>query len=94
MRQIETFLLHQPGVPAQLAEEVRLLGNPGTTLPVPVPPGATVRSVRVAGSPAVLIADPSNAAAAVVWENGRGMLRVVAGILDAQDVLNVAAQLG
>jgi hypothetical protein len=94
MSQIEAFLLHQRGVPPQLAEEVRLLGNPGTTLPVPVPRGASVRSVRVAGWPGVLVADPSNAASGVVWEDGRGMLHFVAGILDSQDVLNVADQLG
>lgn len=92
MSQIEAFLLAQPGIPPALAEEVRLLGNLRTTLPVPVPPGAAVRSVRVSGWPGVLIADPSNAGAGVVWEDGRGMLHVVAGILDSQDVLNVADQ--
>jgi hypothetical protein len=94
MSQIEAFLLNQPGIPPELVEEVRLLGDLGTTLPVPVPPGASVRSVQVAGWPGVLVADSSNAAAGVVWEDGRGTLRVVAGILDSQDVLNVADQLG
>ncbi len=94
MSQIEAFLLHQAGIPAQLAAEVRLLGDLRTTLPVPVPPGAAVRSVQVAGRPGVLLADPSNAAAGVIWEDGRGMLHLVAGILDPQDVLNVADQLG
>jgi hypothetical protein len=94
MSQIEAFLLGQPGIPPQLAEEVRLLGDPRTILPVPVPPGASVRSVQVAGSPGVLLADSSNAATAVVWEDGRGMLHVVAGILDSQDLLRVADQLG
>jgi hypothetical protein len=94
MSQIEAFLLNQPGIPAQLAEEVRLLGDLRTTLPVPVPPGASVRSVQVAGWPGVLLADSSNAAAGVVWEDGRGMLHVVAGILDSQDLLNVPDQLG
>jgi len=94
LSRIEGFLLGQPGVPPQLAEEVRLLGDLRTILPVPVPPGASVRSVQVAGRQGVLLADSSNAAAGVVWEDGRGMLHVVAGILDPQDVLNVAAQLG
>ena len=65
--QIEAFLLGQPGIPPQLAEEVRLLGALNTTLPVPVPPGASVSSVKVGGWPGVLLADPSNAAAGVVW---------------------------
>ncbi|MGA2925269.1 MAG: hypothetical protein ABSG43_04640 [Solirubrobacteraceae bacterium] len=94
MTQIEAFLLSQPGIPPQLAEEVRLLGDLRTTLPVPVPPGASVRSVQVAGWPGVLLADYSNAAAAVIWEDGRGLLHTVAGILDSRDVLNVADQLG
>ncbi len=94
MSQIEAFLLNQPGIPPQLAEEVRLLGDLGTTLPVPVPSGASVRSVQVAGWPGVLVADPSNAAAGVVWEDGKRLVHVVAGILDSHDVLNVADQLG
>jgi hypothetical protein len=92
--QIEAFLLRQPGVPPQLAEEVRLLGDLKTTLPVPVPSGASVRSIRVGGSPGVLLADSSNALAGVVWEDASGMLHLVAGLLDPQDVLNVAKQLG
>jgi hypothetical protein len=94
LSQVEAFLLAQPGVPPQLAEEVRLLGDLTTILPVPVPTGAKVRSVQVAGWPGVLLADSSNAAAGVVWEDGQGMLHVVAGILDSQDLLNVARQLG
>ncbi len=94
LSQIEAFLLDQPGIPPQLAEEIRLLGDLRTTLPVPVPAGASVRAVKVAGWPGVLLADSSNAAAGIVWEDGRGLLHVVAGILDSQDVLNVANQLG
>jgi hypothetical protein len=94
MSQVEAFLLAQPGIPPALAEEVRLLGDLGTTLPVPVPSGASVQSVQVSGWPGVLVADSSNAAAGVVWEDGKRMIQVVAGILDSQDVLNVADQLG
>ena len=94
LSQIEAFLLGQPSIPAGLAEEIRLLGDLRTTLPVPVPAGASVHQVQVNGWPAVLLTDSSNAASAVVWEDGRAMLHVVAGILDSQDVLNVARQLG
>jgi hypothetical protein len=93
LSQIEAFLLNQPGISPELAEEVRLLGDLRTTLPVPVPPGASVRSVHVGGWPGVLVADPSNVAAGVVWENGSGTIHIVAGIVDSQDVLNVAQQL-
>ena len=92
--QIKAFLLAQPGIPPELAQEIRLLGNSSTTLPVPVPSGATVHSVRVSGSPGVLVADSSNVAAGVIWEDGHGLLHAVVGIVDSQDVLNVAEQLG
>jgi hypothetical protein len=92
--QIEAFLLSRPGIPPQMAEEIRLLGDLRTILPVPVPPGASVHSVQVGRWPGVLLADSSNAAAGIVWEDGQGLLHAVVGILDSQDVLNVANQLG
>ena len=94
LSQIEAFLLGQPGIPPQLAEQIRLLGDLRAILPVPVPSGASTRLVLVDGRPGTLLADASNAAAGVVWEDGRGLLHVVVGVLDAQDVLNVASQLG
>ena len=94
LAQIEAFLLSRPGIPPALAEEVRLLGDLNTTLPVPVPAGAAVHSVQVAGWPGVLLADSSDVLSGVVWEDGRGMLHFVAGSLDTHDVLNVANQLG
>lgn len=94
LRQIEAFVLDQPGVPADLAQEIRLLGDVGTTLPVPVPAGALERSVDVAGSPGVLVTDPSNIAAGVVWEDSAGVLHAVAGLVDQKDVLDVASQVG
>ena len=93
LSQIEAFLLSEPGIPPQLAEEVRLLGDLRTTLPVPVPSGASVHSVQIHGHPGVLLADSSNAAAGIVWEDGGGLLHAVVGILDSQDVVNVARQL-
>lgn len=94
MGQIEAFLLGQSGLPADLVEEIRLLGDLGTTLPVPVPAGAVERSVEVGSSPGVLVADSSGTASGVVWEDGAGVLHAVAGLVDQQDVLDVADQLG
>jgi len=55
--QLESFVLSQPGIPSDLAQEIRLLGNLQTTLPVPTPPGAAESSVVVNGQPAVLLAE-------------------------------------
>jgi hypothetical protein len=92
--QLEAFLLSRPGVPAGLAQEIRLLGNLSTILPVPVPPGAATEHVRIGGAPGVLIADASHAAAGVIWESRDGIVHVVAGLLDRKDIVNVARQIG
>ncbi|MEO6990622.1 MAG: hypothetical protein ABI346_05265, partial [Candidatus Baltobacteraceae bacterium] len=35
--EIETYLLAQPGVPPQLAAQIRAIGDPTATLPIPIP---------------------------------------------------------
>ncbi|MGA3214780.1 MAG: hypothetical protein ABSD97_03720 [Acidimicrobiales bacterium] len=92
--QIENFLLSQPGVPADLAAEIRLLGNLQTTLPIPTPPGASSESTEIDGSPAVVLFDNSNAASGAIWEERNGVVHAVAGLLDKEDVLSVAQQIG
>lgn len=91
--QLESFVLGRPGFPSRLAQEIRLLGNPEKVLPVPVPSGMTETQTSVAGSPAVLFGAAGGAASGVVWEHD-GIVRTVGGLLDQQDVLDVARQLG
>lgn len=94
LAQIESFLLSRPGLPGQLAEEVRLLGDLSTTLPVPVPAGASVHSVQVHGSAGVLVSDASRSVSGLVWEDPHGMLHLLAGLVSPQDLLRVAGELG
>lgn len=91
---LESFLLSQPGIPADLAEEIRLLGDLQTTLPVPTPPGASESSVVVGGQPGVLLAESGGLASGVIWEDAQGIVHAVAGPLDQEDVLGVARQIG
>ncbi|HEY3982341.1 MAG TPA: hypothetical protein VGM79_34160 [Streptosporangiaceae bacterium] len=90
--QLEAFLLARGHLPASLAQEIKLLGT--AALPVPVPAGIAEQHVRVGGSAGVLLADPSGAAAGVIWEGRDGVVHGVGGLLDREDVLNVARQLG
>jgi hypothetical protein len=92
-RQLESFLLSRPGVPASLARQVRLLGDLSTVLPVLVPTGAQSTHVTIGGAPGVLITDRSQAASAVIWESHDGIVHAVAGLLDGRDALNVARQI-
>jgi hypothetical protein len=92
--ELESFLLSQRGVPAGLAHQIRLLGNPGNVLPVPVPAGMTQTQPSIGGVQAVLVADPSGAASGVVWETKNGIVHGVAGLLDSAETLDVARQVG
>jgi len=92
--QLETFLLSRPGMPSGLAQELRLLGNPGTTLPVPVPSGMLAQQLKIGGASAVLLTEPADAASGVIWESQDGVVHGVGGLLDSKDVLSVARQIG
>ncbi|MGB9112856.1 MAG: hypothetical protein WCF24_09040, partial [Acidimicrobiales bacterium] len=90
--ELENFLLSRPGVPADLAREIKLLGNPSTTLPVPTPSGVTSTSMQIDGVPGVVF-DDGNDASAAIWEDQNDMVHVVAGLLDQGDLLGVARQI-
>jgi hypothetical protein len=92
--QLEAFLLSRPGLPPGLAQELRMLGSPGTTLPVPVPSGMSAQRLTIDGAPAVLITAGSRVASGVVWETRDGVVHGVGGLLDSGDVLGVARQIG
>jgi hypothetical protein len=92
--QLEAFLLSRPGLPAGLTQELRMLGSPGTTLPVPVPSGMSAQQLNIDGAPAVLVTAGSRVASGVVWESRDGIVHGVGGLLDSGDVLGVARQIG
>ena len=92
--QLETFLLSQAGLPSGLAEELRLLGNPASTLPVPIPPGMWVQRTHIGGAPALLVTDSTAFASGIIWESHDGVVYGVGGLLDREDVLSVARQVG
>jgi len=92
--QLETFLLSQAGLPSGLAQELRLLGNPTTTLPVPIPRGMWVLRTHVGGAPALVVTDSAAFASGVIWESRDGVVYGVGGLLDREDVLSVARQVG
>jgi len=89
--QLEDYLLSQPGVPPELAAQVRAIKDPSTTLPIPIPKGlATTESVQVNGTPGVLI--KAVLGAGVVWvENG--VIYAVGGQLTPDQVLAIATSL-
>ncbi|MHB8571621.1 MAG: hypothetical protein ACYDAY_01500 [Candidatus Dormibacteria bacterium] len=92
-QQLESYLLAQPGITPQLAGDIRSLGDPMTSLPIPVPVGtATSRQVSVQGAQGVLVGDNTGIGAGVVWEQGSRVYAVI-GTLSQDQVLAVARSL-
>jgi hypothetical protein len=84
------YVLALPGVPADLADQLRALSQDGTTLPLRVPAGRMTSSiVDVDGVPATLLTSVDGTMSGVVWVTG-GYVTAVGGSLSADEVLAVA----
>ena len=87
---VRDYLLTLPGLPPEVASALRTFNAGGSTLPLPVPVERfTTSSAEVAGRPATVLATRDRSIAAVVWVED-GVVTVVAGALDADEVVSVA----
>ncbi len=92
--EIEDYLLAQPGVPASLAAEIRALGNPSTTLPVPIPVDMTgAQQVTIGRDRGLLIGDQTGIGSLAVWLHS-GVVYAVAGSISSTQVLQIADSIG
>ena len=92
--EIEDYLLAQPAIPAGLADEIRAIGDPSQTLPVPVPISfASAQTVSIDGATGLLVGDQTGVGSVVVWQHG-GVVYAVLGTVSASEVLGVADQVG
>jgi len=90
--ELEDYLLKQPGITPQLAADIKAIGDPTHTLPIPVPVGyATSSDVTVQGVQGVALGDNTGAGAAVVWIKGNVFF--VGGSLKQSEILTIANQL-
>jgi hypothetical protein len=87
------YLLSLPGVPERLADQLRTLTADGSTVPIPVPDRLVdTTAAEIDGTPATVLTTPDRTLAATVWVQD-GVVTVVAGALDADEVLAVARSL-
>ncbi len=90
--QLENYLLAQPGITPELAADIKALGDPTHTLPIPVPVGyATSANVTVQGVQGVALGDNTGAGAAVIWIKGNVFF--VGGSLKQSELVAIANQL-
>ncbi|WP_461023550.1 hypothetical protein [Thalassiella azotivora] len=87
---VREYLLSVPGMPDDVAAQLRAFSADGSTLPLPVPQElATSSDAEVDGAPATVLTSRDRTFAAVVWVDD-GEVTVVAGAVDADEVLAVA----
>lgn len=90
---VRDYLLSLPGVPEDVAAQLRSFNADGSTLPLPFPARRyEASSELVNGVPATVLAARDKTMAAVVWVD-EGIVTAVAGSLDADEVLTVAREL-
>lgn len=89
--ELEDYLLSQPGVPPDIAAQIRAIKDPSSTLPIPIPKGlATAEPVQVDGAAGLLI--KAVLGAGVVWQRN-GVIYAVGGQLTPDQVLAIATSL-
>jgi len=90
---VRDYLLSLPGLPADVAEQLRTFTADGSTLPLPVPADEfTTSPAEVNGEPATVLVTRDRTMAAVVWVDD-GVVTAVAGALDGDEVLSIAGDL-
>jgi hypothetical protein len=93
LQQLEDFLVAQPGVSPQLAAEIRAIGDPASTLPIPVISGVmTSQTITIDGVQGVVTGDSTGLGSAVIWEKD-GLVYAVGGLLPQSEVLDIARSL-
>src|SRR5947209_1952284 len=81
VKDLEDYVLSLPEVPADLATQIRAIGDPTATLPVPIPVDlATSHSVDVQGVKGVEVGDNTGLGSGVIWEKD-GIVYAVGGLL-------------
>jgi hypothetical protein len=82
---LRSYLLSQPGISPQLAAAIRAIGDPSSTLPVPVPAELAIsHPVSVQGVQGLFIGDNTGIAAAVIWQKDGMMFEVIGSFTESQ----------
>lgn len=88
--ELRAYLLSQPGISPQLAAAIRAIGDPSSTLPVPVPAELAIsHPVTVQGVQGLYVGDNTGIASAVIWQKDGMMFEVIGSFTESQ-ALSVA----
>jgi len=83
--ELRSYLLSQPGISPQLAAAIRAIGDPSSTLPVPVPAELAIsHAVTVQGVQGLYVGDNTGIASAVIWQKDGMMFEVIGSFTESQ----------
>jgi len=93
IKELEGYLLALPGISPELAAAIRAIGDPSTTLPIPIPiQYATSSKVEVQGVQGIALGDNTGVGSGVIWVKD-GVVYAVAGTIKQSDALDIADNL-
>src|SRR5579864_7288253 len=93
VKQLESYLLTLPGISPELAAAIKAIGDPSTTLPIPVPiQYATATKVQIQGVQGLALGDNTGVGSGVIWVKD-GVVYAVAGTIKQTDAINIANNL-
>lgn len=93
VRELQQYLLSQPGISPQLAAAIEGIADPSSTMPVPVPVNkVTSQTVTVQGVSGLLLGDSTGLGSIVMWQKD-GIVYVVGGQVKDSEALSVANSL-
>jgi hypothetical protein len=93
VKDLEDYLLTVPGISPELSNAIKAIGNPNSTLLIPVPVQfATSSKVTVQGASGVALGDNTGVGSGVIWVKG-GVVYLVAGTVKQTDALKIANEL-
>ncbi|MGA7911091.1 MAG: hypothetical protein WCC30_06040 [Candidatus Dormiibacterota bacterium] len=93
VKELESYLLTLPGISPELAAAIKAIGDPSTTLPIPVPiQYATSSKVQVQGVRGIALGDNTGVGSGVIWVKD-GIVYAVAGTIKQSDAIDIANNL-
>ena len=93
VKELQQYLLSQPGISPQLVAAIQSIADPASTMPVPVPVNkVTSKSVKVQDVDGLLLGDATGLGSVVMWQKG-GVVYVVGGQVKDSEALDVANSL-
>ena len=93
VKQLEDYMLAQPGISQELKNAINAIGDPSTTLLIPVPiEYASSKQVTVQGVEGVALGDNTGVGSGVVWVKD-GYVYVVVGSIKQSDAIDIANNL-